>query len=425
MSAEQHNPETHAQLPVAGILAEFDSPEAVKAAAVTVREAGFKRWDVHSPYPIHGIERAMGMRSTILPWLVLGAGTTGLAAALFLQWWTNAVSFSQIVPGYPMNISGKPFFSLPANIPVIFELMVLFSAIAAFGGVLVLNLLPQFWHWTFGGSRFAKITNNGFFISIDAADKKFDEATVRKLLEAAGAKSIEICQDAPAHQKRVPWVLKWLLAAVAVAAIVPLLLVAEYRYSTKSLPRIHPIKDLDFQEKYQPQASSPFFADGRAMRLPASGTVAVGQLEADEHLYRGLVDGQPATTFPMPVTKAMMLHGQERFGIYCAPCHGLQGDGGNTGIISIRAMARLASNTDPPGPGGWVLPLSMHKEDIRKQPVGQYFSTITNGVRTMPSYGAQIPAKERWDIILYIRALQKSRNATIDDVPEDLRGQLR
>jgi mono/diheme cytochrome c family protein len=152
------------------------------------------------------------------------------------------------------------------------------------------------------------------------------------------------------------------------------------------------------------------------------GTIAEGWLEADEHLYRGLVDGQPATTFPMPVDMKLMLRGQERFGIYCAPCHGLQGEGGNTGIVSIRAMARVAATTDPPG---WVMPLSLHKPDVRKQPVGQYFSTITNGIRTMPSYGAQIPAADRWAIILYIRALQKSQNATPEDVPEDLREQLR
>ena len=117
---------------------------------------------------------------------------------------------------------------------------------------------------------------------------------MRRLFEAAGATSIEVCLDVAEQKKKIPWVLKWGLAAVAVAAVVPPLLVAQYRYSTKSLPRIHPIQDLDFQEKYKAQASSPLFADGRAMRLPVPGTIADGWLEADGHLYRGLVDGQPA-----------------------------------------------------------------------------------------------------------------------------------
>jgi hypothetical protein len=418
MSETNLNLETNDPLPIAGILAEFDGPEAVKAAAVKVREAGFRRWDVHSPYPIHGIERAMGVRNTFLPWLVLGAGTTGLAAALLMQWWMNAVD-------YPMIISGKPYFSLPANVPILFELMVLFSAIAAFGGVLVLNLLPQFWHWTFGGSRFPKVTTDGFFIALDAADKQFNEAAARSLLEAVGAKSIEVCRDVPEPAKRVPWLFKWLVAAVAVAAVVPPLLVAQYRYGTKSLPRIHPIQDLDFQEKYKPQSASPLFADGRAMRPPVPGTVADGQLEADEHFYRGLIGGKEATTFPARIMKdlpASMARGQERFNIYCSTCHGLQGEGGITGITSIRAMKRIDATTDPPG---WILPLSLHKEEVRQQPVGKYFGTITHGIRTMPSYGAQIPVEDRWAIILYLRALQKSQNAPLDEVPEDLRGLLK
>jgi hypothetical protein len=418
MSESPTKPEPLEEPKVIGLLAEFDGPEAVKTAAVAVRKAGYRRWDVHSPYPIHGIERAMGMRSTFLPWLVFGAGTTGLIAALAMQWWMNAVD-------YPLVISGKPYFSLPANVPIMFELMVLFSAIAAFGGVLVLNSLPRYSHWTLGGSRFPKATTDGFFISLEAgknAGEPFDEAAARALLEAAGAKSIEVCRDAAEESKRIPWLLKWGVAAAVVSAFVPPLLVAQYRYSTKSQPRIHPIQDLDFQEKYKPQAQSPMFADGRAMRLPVPGTVAEGKLEANEHLYRGSIDGKEAETFPMPVTKELMVRGQERFNIYCATCHGLQGDGGNTSVVSIRAMKRIDATTDPPG---WVLPLSLHKEDVRNQPVGKYFSTITNGIRTMPAYGPQIPPEDRWAIILYIRALQKTRLGTLDEVPEDLRDKLR
>jgi hypothetical protein len=419
MSESPTKPEPLEEPKVIGLLAEFDGPEAVKTAAVAVRKAGYRRWDVHSPYPIHGIERAMGMRSTFLPWLVFGAGTTGLIAALAMQWWMNAVD-------YPLVISGKPYFSLPANVPIMFELMVLFSAIAAFGGVLVLNLLPRYSHWTLGGSRFPKATTDGFFISLEAAGKHagepFDEAAARALLEAAGAQSIEVCRDAAEGSKRIPWLLKWGVAAAVVSAFVPPLLVAQYRYSTKSQPRIHPIQDLDFQEKYKPQAQSLMFADGRAMRLPVPGTVAEGKLEANEHLYRGQIDGKDAETFPMPVTKELMVRGQERFNIYCATCHGLQGDGGNTSVVSIRAMKRIDATTDPPG---WVLPLSLHKEDVRNQPVGKYFSTITHGIRTMPAYGPQILPEDRWATILYIRALQKTRSGTLDEVPEDLRDKLR
>jgi mono/diheme cytochrome c family protein len=394
---------------IAGILAEFDSPESLKAAARRLRDEGFTRWDSHSPFPIHGIDRAMGVRTTRLPWLVLGGAIAGAAVALLMQWWMNAVN-------YPMVISGKPYFSLPANIPIVFELLVLLGAFAAFGGALVLNLLPRFWHWTFSSRGFARVTTDGFFISIDAADAKFDLPAVRALLESLRAKTIEECHE-PAQGQNIPSAFYWTLAVVGVLALLPPLMIAKYRAETKSLPRIHPIQDMSFQEKYKAHAASVLFKDGRAMRKPVPDTVSHEGLQENEHLYRGLVEGQPAADFPMPVSMSMMIRGQERFGIFCATCHGLLGEGGNTGITSIRAIKREEPK--------WVLPLSLHKPEIRAQPVGQYFATITNGVRTMPSYGAQIPVEDRWAIILYIRALQLSQNAPLKDVPEDLREQLR
>src|SRR5215217_1593338 len=98
-----------------GLLAEYTNVDQILKAARAVRRAGFARWDVHTPFPIHGIDYAMGIKPTILPWIVLGAGLTGLTTGLVLQWWTNAFD-------YPFMISGKPYWSLPANIPVIFEL---------------------------------------------------------------------------------------------------------------------------------------------------------------------------------------------------------------------------------------------------------------------------------------------------------------
>ncbi len=136
MTAHEQSPTDSSQV-LRGILAEFADPDTLVSAARSVREAGLKRWDSHSPFPVHGIDGAMGIRPTILPWLVLGAGITGALVALLMQWWTNTVD-------YPMNISGKPLFSLPANIPVTFELIILFSALTAFFGVLVLNGLPRF-----------------------------------------------------------------------------------------------------------------------------------------------------------------------------------------------------------------------------------------------------------------------------------------
>jgi mono/diheme cytochrome c family protein len=395
---------------VVGVLAQFDGVEPLKKAAANIRDAGFRRWDVHSPFPVHGIERAMGMRRTPLPWLVLLAGCGGAVVALLLQWWTNGFD-------YPIVTSGKPLFSLPANIPITFELIVLFSGLVAFGGTLVLNLLPHFNHPVFRSERFRRATTDGFFISIEAADAKFDEAAVRTLLESAGATAVEVLQDTTAKPKFPTWLYKAGIVAV-VLGLLPPVLVAWYRATPKSLPRIHIIPDMDFQEKYTPQAASPLpaFADGSAARPPVPGTVYRGGLE-DEHFDLGRVGGKPATMFPMPVTDELMQRGQQRFGIFCATCHGLAGEGGETGLTSLRAGKRKELD--------WVLPASLLTSGLRDQPVGQIFDTMTNGLRKMPALGPQIPPQDRWAIILYLRALQRSQNAALDDVPEEMRDKLR
>ncbi len=326
-----------------------------------------------------------------------------------MQWWMNAVN-------YPLNISGKPLFSLPANIPITFELIVLLSAFGAFGAVLVLNLLPQFWHWVFAGGAFRRATTDGFFISIEAADPKFDLVETPQFVASLGARTVEVCHD-PAAGQRVPSAVYWGVTVLVLLSLLPPLLIARYRAVPKPNPRIHPILDMDQQPKYLPQAASPLFADGRAMRPPVPGTVAQGRLDADDYFYRGRSGGQWATTFPLPVNMALMERGRERFNIYCAVCHGLLGDGGASSVTSARAIRREDK--------GWVPPLSLHVPNVRSQAVGEIFNTITNGIRTMPAYASQIPEADRWAIILYVRALQRSQNANVGDVPADLRPQLR
>jgi hypothetical protein len=171
-----------------GLMAEFESVDSVVEAAARVRRAGFMRWDVHSPFPIHGIDPVMGIRPTILPWLVLGGGLSGLIGGMALQWYCNAFD-------YPIIISGKPFWSLPANIPIIFECTVLLSAITAVFGMFALNGLPMLYNPLFKSERFRRVTDDRFFIVIDASDRRFDEAETTKLLQDAGAVAIERVED--------------------------------------------------------------------------------------------------------------------------------------------------------------------------------------------------------------------------------------
>ncbi len=167
-----------------GLLVQFEGPGDLMEAAKKVRDAGFKEWDVHSPFPVHGMDRAMGLSSTKLPWLVLAGGITGLSGAILLQWWTNAVD-------YPYLISGKPLFSLAANIPVAFELTILLSALATVGGLFMLMKLPRFHHPLFHKLSFRKVTDDRFFICIKARDGIFDPDKTGSFASTLGGTTVE------------------------------------------------------------------------------------------------------------------------------------------------------------------------------------------------------------------------------------------
>lgn len=203
-----------------------------------------------------------------------------------------------------------------------------------------------------------------------------------------------------------------------VLAMIPPAMIARQRSVTFSRPRIHIIQDMDAQIKIKAQNASVLFNDGRANRYDPEGTVARGELMEDEHFYAGIAGGNWAATFPPRIVVDMDLlrRGRERFGIYCLPCHGVAGYG--DGIVNQRAMLLMESGTNGTT---WVQPKSVHEEAIREQPVGQLYNTITNGVRTMSSYGAQIVPEDRWAIVAYIKALQRSQHAELADLTEQER----
>jgi hypothetical protein len=167
-------------------------------------------------------------------------------------------------------------------------------------------------------------------------------------------------------------------------------------------------QDMHDQPKYIPLRPSSFFADGRSARPLPEGTVARGHLNEDTAFYTGKgVDGKLVEQFPMPVTKEMILRGQQRFNVYCTPCHSRLGDG--NGMVVQR---------------GYRHPPSYHIDRLRQAPVGHFFDVMTNGFGAMPDYGGQVQPADRWAIVSYIRALQYSQQASINDVPADARGQL-
>ena len=171
-----------------GLLAEFPTPKALTQGCERVRDAGFTRWDAHTPFPVHGLDRAMGMRRSLLPWIILALGLAGAAAGFGLQWWVHAKA-------YPLVISGKPYFSWPAYIPITFELGVLGGSLGAVFGMLGLNQLPRHHHPIFESERFSRASDDAFFVSIEASDPRYDAAATRRMLEDAGASRIELIEE--------------------------------------------------------------------------------------------------------------------------------------------------------------------------------------------------------------------------------------
>ncbi len=182
-----------------GYLAEYETPGEILHAAEQVRDAGFTKWDCFTPFPVHGLDNAMGIRKTILPWIVLCMGLTGLTIAITLQWYVNS-PYTQsaslyVLSGYPLTISGKPYWSLPANVPVMFELTVLFSALTTFYGLWTLIRLPRFHHPVFSVARFRRVTDDRFFLLVEAADEKFEAGVSRTLLERTHPSAIDEVKD--------------------------------------------------------------------------------------------------------------------------------------------------------------------------------------------------------------------------------------
>lgn len=173
---------------VYGLLAEFENPGALMHAAEAVREEGYTHFDAHSPFPIHGMDRAMGLGNSKVGYFALGGGITGFVLGYWLQWWTSAVD-------YPLWIGGKPFFAVEPSVPIMFELVILFSAFGALAGMLALNGLPRPYNPLFYSEHFEKATDDGFFLHVAASDAQFEEEETARLLHEIGALRVELVKD--------------------------------------------------------------------------------------------------------------------------------------------------------------------------------------------------------------------------------------
>jgi hypothetical protein len=167
------------------MLAEFENPARLLEAAQKLKDAGYKKFDCHSPFPIHGMDDAMGMKRSPLGWIVGSVAFVALLAGFTLEWWTSTID-------YPLVIAGKPFFSYQAYGPIAFAIMVLTSAFAALLGMMVLNKLPMWYHQLFNSVKSARISNDGFVVSVESHDPLFDQKTTKEFLEKIGGQNLEV-----------------------------------------------------------------------------------------------------------------------------------------------------------------------------------------------------------------------------------------
>lgn len=227
----------------------------------------------------------------------------------------------------------------------------------------------------------------------------------------------------PRELPRPPFFMIAAFLILTVLTWIPLVVIARSRVTRSPDPRVHIALDMAKQPKYKQQDPSEVFADGRAARLPILGTVARAGLQEDDHYFRGFsstndpATGQSRVSFydslpsQVPLTPALLKRGQQRFNIYCSVCHGADGYG--NGPVNARAIQRQEPK--------WVPPADLNSAAVRARPDGHIFNTITNGIRNMAGYGAQIPTQDRWAIVAYVRALQLSQDAPASAVsPEKL-----
>lgn len=213
----------------------------------------------------------------------------------------------------------------------------------------------------------------------------------------------------------MPRVLVLVGVLLVALALLPLAVLDRVRSVSSEMPRLQLIPDMDQQPYHRAQRASVFFADGRAMRPQVEGTVARGMLQEDDAYFHGQVGEDWVTTFPRGRDATTMERGRERFQIFCTPCHG---DGGHGDGMIARRAERL-------GESKWTPPSDLTAATTRERPAGELFHIVGEGIRNMSGYGDQIPVADRWAIVAYVRALQRSANGALADVPAAQRAEIR
>lgn len=374
---------------VHSVAALFDTPDEIINAARETSNAGYDKYDVYTPYPVHGMDAAMRIKDTIIGKFAFLAGLAGVTIAVGMIYFMSGVDYKNI-------IGGKPFFNLPASIPIMFELTVLISGLfCVFGMLLLWNKLPQISNPLHDTNFMKFASSTKFGVAIESEDAQFDVETAKAFLAGVGGKEIEVVYYPEENiEKKSPIFEGKFIVTLIVVAIVTAL--GTYGAIGK-LVNVLPFDWMHNQFKVNPQQRSNLFKDGRSMQRPVDGTVARGYMPYE---YAGMPDSLvKLLSNPIPMNEKSIERGKKQFNTYCSPCHGYFGAGDS----------RL--NNQFPNPP------TLHSKKVREWADGNIYHVITNGQNVMPSYAKQVSRDDRWAIINYIRVLQRAENAKDTDLP--------
>ncbi|PKL86638.1 MAG: hypothetical protein CVV22_00675 [Ignavibacteriae bacterium HGW-Ignavibacteriae-1] len=370
------------------VTAIFHTPDDIINAAKAVVKEGYKKFDVHTPYPVHGMDQAMKLKRSPLGYFAFVLGVLGATLGLLLMYWTMTID-------YPLNIGGKPTFPLPAFIPVTFEITVLLASVATVVAMIVIFFkFPNNSHPLHDTEYMKRVSSDKYGVTIEAADPNFDLEKVKAFLAKLGGTNVEpiYFDNDEINAKRTLLEPKFLTGL----AVISVLVIAITYFTLNKLMFLEPFNWMMNQQKITAMEVTTFFDDGFSMRPPIEGTVARG---FKPYPYKDSVD--LASRFlvnPMEFSTENLENGKRKYNTFCSPCHDYHGNG----------VARLN--------GQFPNPPSLHTDKVREWTDGHLYHIITVGQNTMPSYDKQLTQDEKWQVILYVRALQRALNAQEGDL---------
>lgn len=369
-----------------GVVGLFGSADELLVAIPKLKRKGFAKLEAYTPYPVHGIGEVLELPKSKLGVLVFLIGSIACVAAFTLEWWTSTKA-------YPLLTAGKPYNGWQGWVLVMVESTILFSTFTAGIGMLfAFNKLPYFGNPMLESEAIKTITRDRFALLIASSYGDMDTEDAAGALRETGAQSIEVVRESAHPRPGLGWWLRTATAIVAASVVAG----CGMWWAIRTYPMVKPMANMEVQPRLDAQMPDAFFANGRGMQRPADGTVPRGQMPMLDTLPD---DAANTLIDPLPITLPVLERGRAVFNLHCAVCHDRLGSGKPWLDSTYQAV-----------------PVNLESDPIRAAADGLLYWVISAGIRTMPGYAADIPPDDRWAVVRYIRALQRSQDAPLRDL---------